>query len=183
MIIFLWSYLVVVWSIQVTFQIIAWAFRLFIVAPIQAISATLIFLVVCGIYASTWLTLGAIFIFALIYFAFNRVQRQRGQANDRSISLFGFLASKGINRTQVQKFIGSKNIRIRNKNNGNTFHPSTEICRLWPGDIVIINSQLTETKYEFIPGEMALTNSGVEERRQRWLAEQESKTKPFTEET
>jgi Skp family chaperone for outer membrane proteins len=81
-----------------------------------------------------------------------------------SIYLWQFLAQHGLDREKVKNWTAAHSISICNKNNGKTFFPSSDVVRLWLGDIVILRRQGLETQLQVlcvkVPTE--LRDSGIE---------------------
>ena len=161
MIAFLLAYNVVVLAITLTFKIIVRLFRLFVVAPIQAMVGTAIFLCTWLIYSTIFVAgiYGALVLIPIAvagYIAFKELNKRhflhgslgQGLSLHDSIHLWEFLEPHGPTRSKVKKWVEERSIRIRNKNNGQTFYPSSEVCRLWPGDIVLLRREGLETQIE-----------------------------------
>lgn len=190
MIAFLWAYNVVVISFVLTSKIVAWLLRLFIIAPIQALLGSLLLFctwllyaafAVAGVYVGLTV-LVIVVVIVLAYFLSERAEQRRGrQVLDDSAHLFEFLASQGAGRAQVQDWIVSKSIRICNETTGKSFYPSSEVCRVWPGDVVMLRRRNIETRLEFEPKIKVLAATEIEARRLRWLAEQSAKEERFKE--
>ncbi len=80
-----------------------------------------------------------------------------------SIYLWQFLAQHGLDRKRVKDWTTTHSISIRNKNNGKTFFPSSEVVRLWPGDIVTLRRQGLETQLKVLSVKVPTEgrNSGI----------------------